>query len=135
MFRGRCFCQNGRMLEKLSGIVLVAQPGRMLTSLRVMLKSYFPKIELVQIDDLDTLMWLPVIDRPLLVLIDADLPEDEGWRIGDEILQNCPQHHAVILIHTQQQKQRAYAAGLDSLPLEGMSAANLSDVLRIFWTV
>jgi CheY-like chemotaxis protein len=118
--------------EQLSGMVVVAQPGRMLSSLRVLCKSLFPNVSIEQFEEISSVMQRLAGSQPLLVLIDADLPGEAGWQLGDAIRQSAAQHPVVILAHTAQHSERARAAGLDALPLEGLTAAKLSEVVDVF---
>ena len=113
-------------------MIVVAQPGRMLASFRVLFKSLFPSIPVEQLEDAAVVMQRLTVEQPLLVLLDADLPADAGWRLGDAIRRCCPQHHAVILAHTYQQNDRARAAGIDALLLEGMTAETLAGAMDGF---
>jgi DNA-binding NarL/FixJ family response regulator len=113
------------MPEKVCGIILFAQPGRIFTSLRVLLKSLFPLIQIKQTEDRHTLMHLLAGDQPWLILIDADLPENEGWCITDRLKPDYPRHHYMLMTHQMRQDNQAQLAGLDSLLLEGMTAADL----------
>jgi DNA-binding NarL/FixJ family response regulator len=121
------------MSGTLSGIVIVAQPGRLLTSLRVLLRSDFPDIPIEQIEDPHTLDQALQCCPRLLVLIDANLPAEEAWRIGGEIRDRHPRHHVVILTHTLRQCDQSSAAGLDALPLEGMTANFLGNAIQDFF--
>lgn len=116
----------------LSGILIFAQPGRIFISLRVLLKSLYPLIQIVQVQDVLVGMQLLSAGLQMLVLIDANLPEDEGWRIGAEIRQNYPRRHTVMLAHDSHQFDRARGAGLEAIPLEGMTAASLADAFYDF---
>jgi DNA-binding NarL/FixJ family response regulator len=117
---------------QLSGMIVVAQPGRMLASLRVLCKSLFPNVSIEQFEETSNVMQRLAGSQALLVLIDADLPGEAGWRLGDAIRQSAAQHHAVILAHTAQHNERACAAGLDALALEGLTAAKLGEVMDVF---
>jgi DNA-binding NarL/FixJ family response regulator len=123
------------MAGRLSGVLLIAQPGRMRASLRVLLRSLYPLIQIDQTDDVSSVKMLLAADRPLLVLIDADLPDDEGWRIGDEIKQMGSQHTSILLAHHSSQADRARMAGVDVIFLEGMTATSLSDAIGVFGKV
>jgi DNA-binding NarL/FixJ family response regulator len=120
------------MSGRITGVLLIAQPGRMRASLRVLLRSLYPFIQIDQTDDVSTVIILLAAERPLLVLIDADLPNNEGWRIGEEIRQRWPQHLSMLLAHHTYQTDRARIAGLDAIFVEGMTAASLSDAIGVF---
>ncbi|NMB89018.1 MAG: response regulator transcription factor [Chloroflexi bacterium] len=120
------------MSGRLCGVILVARPGRMYASLRVMLKSLFPQAQIRQTEDLLSVRLFLTAGRPLLVLVDAGLPRDEGWHIAAEVKQNYPLHHAILLAHHPQQVERACQAGWDVLLLEGMTAVGLSAAIGRF---
>jgi DNA-binding NarL/FixJ family response regulator len=117
------------MSGRISGVILIAPYGRMLASLRVLLKSLFPLIQIERTEDFPTAMQLLAVKPPWLVLIDADLPGGEGWRIGNEVKQKFPGHHLLILAHHACQKEQACIAGLNALLLEGLTAADLADAI------
>jgi hypothetical protein len=121
------------MSGTLSGIVIFAQPGRLLTSLRVLLRSDFPDIPIEQIEEPHNLAQALQCSPRLLVLIDANLPEDEAWRTGGEIRDCYPHHRVVILTHTLRQGEQSSTAGLDVLPLEGMTANFLGNAIQNFF--
>ncbi len=107
----------------------------MVASLRVLLRSYFPTLPIKQIEYEEDLAPRLATSAPLLVLIDANLPEQAAWRIGAEIRDGFPRHHPVILTHIACQVEQSREAGLDALPLEGLTANSLLDVLRVFLPV
>jgi DNA-binding NarL/FixJ family response regulator len=121
------------MPEKISGVILIVQPGRTRASLQVLLKSIFPNLPIEQTEHIARLMRLLAVASPLLLLIDADLPDDEGWRIGADIQQKCSQHQCVLLAHHAFQMDQACMAGLEALLLEGMTAASLAEALRVYY--
>jgi DNA-binding NarL/FixJ family response regulator len=121
------------MSGTLSGILIVALPGRLLTSLRVLLRSDFPGIPIEQIEDAQNLSQALQCSPRLLVLIDANLPADEAWRTGGEIRDSYPRHRVVILTHNLRQGERSSAAGLDVIPLEGMTANFLGNAFQEFF--
>jgi DNA-binding NarL/FixJ family response regulator len=115
------------------GIIIVAQPGRMLTGFRVLLRSSFPTQSIETSEDFSSVRTRLAEDLPLLVLIDASLPAD-AWRVGAEAQRQFPRHHFVILAHDHHQYDRACAAGQQALLLEGMTADLLLDAFRVFRT-
>jgi hypothetical protein len=121
------------MPDLLSGILIAAPPGRMLSSLRVLLRSCFPQLPIEQLGDEPSALILPTFGQPRLVLIDADLPGEEGWRLGVEVRDCWPRHHALILAHDLRQTERAHATGLDVLPLDWLTADQLLAVVQHFW--
>jgi DNA-binding NarL/FixJ family response regulator len=120
------------MPGQLSGMIIVAQPGRMLASFRVLVKSLFPTLSIEQTEDVSAVIPRLAGAQPQLVLIDADLPGDACWRLGEAIRKDHPRHHALILMHSARQCDRAGATGLDALLLEGMTAARLSAAMGVF---
>jgi DNA-binding NarL/FixJ family response regulator len=120
------------MSGKMSGIVLVAQPGRMRASLWVLLKSLYPRILIEQTENAATALVRLAVDQPWLVLVDADLPDDEGWRLGTELRLSVPGHQPLMLVHTVSQNDRARQAGLDAIFLEGMTSESLSKGVGVY---
>jgi len=109
------------MPTNITAILIVAPPGRVRDSLRVLLKSTRPLIHIDWAEEIDQLADAP----PTLVLLDAALPDDQTWSALDHIRQHYPQHRCLILAHSTEHQKRAQAAGARVVLLEGLTAASL----------
>ncbi|MCE1252204.1 MAG: hypothetical protein LWX83_01510 [Anaerolineae bacterium] len=117
------------MSGKSSGVILFAQTGRLSAGLKVLLKSLFPLVQIEQIETVDGLYEILAGDISWLVLIDADFPSELAWIAAERIQQNHNAHYPILLVHQSRQVERAHAAGLQSILLDGMTAASLSETI------
>jgi hypothetical protein len=120
------------MPEAEPGIILIAQPGRMRASLPVLLKALFPTIPVELCEDLDGASRLFSSGCSHLVLIDADLPYDEGWGIAADMVRIYPSQRFLLLAHHTYQLDRAQSSGFRVLLVEGISSKILSDIIEGF---
>lgn len=114
-------------------MLIIASPGRMRSSFLVLLKSLFPHIQIEQTQDIPIATHLLETHPSLLVLIDVDLPEEQGWQTGLLVRQLYLQHHAMMLAHKTCQIDRANLAQLDVLLLDGITSAALTDAFQVFF--
>lgn len=113
--------------------MIAAQPGRMLASLRVLLASLYLRIQIDQTESISALKQSLVRRQPSLVLVDADLLDQEGWQLGNEVeWGELQQHHLIVLAHSVNQVDQAHEADLETLLLQGMTAVELSDALGVY---
>lgn len=121
------------MSERIFGVILFACPGRMPASLRVLLKSLFPLMQIKQTETLSVVKGLLAVEQSWLVLIDADLLENEGWNFLNGIMQEYPRHRFLFLAHHARQKDQVLLAGLPTLLLEGMTGESLAEAIGPFF--
>lgn len=111
-------------------IVLIAQPCRMRASLPVLLKSLFPTILIDFCEDHHDLEQLLSTRRFSLILIDADLPDDQGWKMAEKFTRLIPERQVLLLVHLPSQVDRALSMGVNSLLVEGISSQTLSNTIE-----
>jgi DNA-binding NarL/FixJ family response regulator len=113
------------MSEDINGVILFAYPGRMPDSLRVLLRSLFPRVQIEQTDSFSALIDLLTAEQPWLVLVDAALPADQAWLAVEEIKICFTRHRCVVLAHSSNQFIQAQNAGAQSVMLDGFNADDL----------
>ena len=113
------------MSESIFGVILFTCPGRMPSSLRVLLKSLFPQVQIEQTETISALMALLAAEQPWLVLVDAALPEEQAWLAVEKIKHPFERHRCVILAHSSIQQKQAQSAGAQAVLLDGFTADDL----------
>ena len=68
--------------------------------------------------------------QPQLVLIDANLPDEQAWEVVEYLIKEHPNIYSLILAHTPQQHNRAMAAGADATLPDGFTTETLFTTLR-----
>jgi DNA-binding NarL/FixJ family response regulator len=114
------------MSTNITTILIVAPAGRVRDSLRVLLKSTRPLIHIDWAEDINRLADTP----PMLVLLDATLPDDQAWQALEHIRSHYPQHRCLILAHSSTHQKQAQAVGAQVIWLEGLTAADLFAVVE-----
>lgn len=117
------------MPEKLSGIIVIAQPGRTLAGLQVLLGALFPAVPIEQTTEIAALRLRVESGAAFIALIDAGLPAEQAWTAAVSLRAQAPGCRVALLVHDQRQAQRAAAAGLEALLLPGLTAASLAEAL------
>lgn len=116
-------------MNKQASALIVAAPGRLRDSLRVMLSAKGEITRNQLADDGKAALLELAKSRPSFVLLDANLPGGEAWRVLDELKQRWPQTRCVVWTHTPTQARRATAAGADSVLGARFSSESLSDAI------
>jgi DNA-binding NarL/FixJ family response regulator len=113
------------MTKHLTPALIVAKPGSLHDGLLALLTA-IPQLDVVgEADDADLALQMVAKRRPELVLMDADLPQDEAWEVLGKIKTEWPAMQCVVLAGDVQQRQAAEAAGADIVLLKGIPAAKL----------
>jgi DNA-binding response OmpR family regulator len=113
------------MLAEFSGILLVASQGRLLSSLRVLLKSRYPLVDIEQTEDRALIQRILSVGRPRLMMIDAALLSQSGWSWIKEIREGYLEQPMLILTHQPSDVDRARSDGCAALALEGLTCSTL----------
>jgi DNA-binding NarL/FixJ family response regulator len=66
-----------------------------------------------------------VEQQPLVVLLDTNLPGEQGWGVLEQIKVQRPHTRCLVLADSVRQRQTAWAAGADGVLLKGFSTAEL----------
>jgi hypothetical protein len=114
------------MSAPIGGILLVTPPGRIRTGLLILLKSLYPQVVICAATNAAAAEDQIMSDCHWLILVDADLPAGDLWRLAlapPPHLQGC---QVISLTHYPQQSDLSQAAGVPALSLEGLT----SEILR-----
>ncbi len=110
--------------------LIVAAPGRLRDGLRAMLSAKGEFVGAHLADDGNAALQELTTSHPSVVLLDANLPGGEAWRVLSELKERYPQSHCVVWTHTPTQARRATAAGADGVLDARFSSEGLSKVIE-----
>jgi two-component system response regulator NreC len=118
-------------MDRIVSVFIIAPPGRLRDGLRVVLRAN-ENIEIAgQADDGKAALEAVTASFPVLVLLDANLPDGEAWSILEHLKRRLPEMYCCVLVHTCDQDQRARNKGADAVLQEGFSSEQfLSVVVR-----
>jgi DNA-binding NarL/FixJ family response regulator len=110
--------------------LVVARPGPLRNGLQAVMTT-MPQIEiLAETTDPSTLLRMGDEIQPDIVLLDADLPEEQVWAAVRRIKEEWSQTRSIVLVKDSQQQQRAQAAGADVVLIKGHPAARLIAIIE-----
>lgn len=113
------------MPQQVTLALIVARPGPLRNSLQALMTT-MPQIEvLAETSDPAALLRMGAGMQPDVVLLDADLPEEQVWAALRQIREEWSQTRSIVLTEDSQQQQAAQAAGADVALLKGHPAAEL----------
>ena len=113
------------MPKQVTLALIVARPGPLRLSLQALMTT-MPQIEiLAETSDPSALLRMGAEIQPDVVLLDANLPEEQVWAALRQIKQEWCQTRSIVLVEDSQQQQKAQAAGADVALLKGYPAAKL----------
>lgn len=111
-------------------ILILIRPGRLRDSLRALLKPV-SRIQIVgQAADSSAALSLIMQHGPKLVLLDANLPDNQDWNLLRLIKAERPQTRCIVLAENIQQQQAARTAGANATLLNGFAVAELFTVIE-----
>ncbi len=113
-----------------ASILLVARPSRMRDGLRALLRT-IPYLKIVgQADDSLSALAIFSEQRPLLVLLGANLPAEEVQTFLAQTKAEWPETRCIVLVDSFQQQWLAETAGADSVLLTGFPAAKFVNTIE-----
>ena len=113
------------MPKQVTFALIVARPGPLRNGLQALMAT-MPQIEiLAETADPSALLRMGAKIQPDVVLLDANLPEDQICAALRQIKQEWSQTRSIVLVQDSQQQQRAQAAGADVALIQGYPAARL----------
>jgi DNA-binding NarL/FixJ family response regulator len=116
-------------MSETTTVLIIAPPGRLRDGLRVLLRASAQVAHTAQVDDLASgMQWIAQV-QPDLVLLDADLLDEQGWQAIRQIRQGWPQCRCVALTHTTRQEQLARASEAAAILSDGFSSKALFDII------
>jgi len=103
-------------------MLIIAPPGRLRDSLRVLLRASHPGARVTQADDLPTGLRMIVELFPTLVLLDADVSGNGATQAVQQVKAHCLTLPYIVLAHSSEQEYQARVAGADGVFQAGASA-------------
>ena len=103
--------------------LIIAPPGRLRDSLRVLLRASERVTRIAMADDGRSGLRQIAALNPGLVVIDADLPEDEAWHIAPIMGRSTSECGCLIITHNPQQAHRAHQIGVAAILADDFSTA------------
>ena len=105
--------------------LIVARPGPLRTSLQALMTT-MPQIEiLAETSNPSALLRMGAEIQPHIVLLDADLPQEQVCAALRQIKEEWSQTRSIVLVEDSKQQQVVQAAGADVALLKGYPAAKL----------
>ncbi len=102
--------------------LIIAPPGRLRESLRVLARAVNWIVLIEQADDGPAGLRQIADHSPALVLLDTHLPDDQAWETLRQIKHKWTHVRCVVLTHAHDQEQRARLAGADGVLPSGFPA-------------
>jgi DNA-binding NarL/FixJ family response regulator len=113
------------MPEQVTLALIVARPGPLRNSLQSLMTT-MPQIEiLAEATDPSALLRMGAKIQPDIVLLDADLPEEQVRAALRQIKEEWCHTRSIVLVEDSQQQQEIEAAGADVALVKGYPAAKL----------
>jgi DNA-binding NarL/FixJ family response regulator len=109
------------MMSQDVSVLIIAPPGRLRDSLRVLLRASGRIARVEEADDARLGLQRIAERRPGLVLLDADLGEDDARGVVQQIKTQQPRLPCLILVHNLDQEPRAQAAGANAVLQAGFA--------------
>jgi DNA-binding NarL/FixJ family response regulator len=117
-------------MVNITRVILVAQSSRIHDGLRAVLRT-IPGIEMMgQVEDGLSALKAVAQYSPMLVLLDANLPDDPLQTLLKPIKINWPQTCCIVLVSNIKQQQVARMRGADEVLLAGFSATCLLNTIQ-----
>ena len=111
-------------------VLIVAKPGRVRDGLQALLAAISQTEIVGPADDGPSALRMITEHHPVLVLLDADLPDDGAPTVLGRIKSEWPQIRCIVLADNVRQQQAAQAAGADSVLIKGFPAAQLFATIK-----
>ena len=113
-----------------ASVLLVAKPSRVRDGLRALLRT-IPHLRIVgQAEDSPSARALVSEQRPALVLLGANLPNDEVQIVLAQTKAECPETRCIALVDSSQRQWLAEIAGADSVLLTGFPPAKFVSTIE-----
>ena len=111
------------MAENGASVLIIAKPSRMRDGLRALLRT-IPYLTIVgQADDSLTALKIVTEQHPKLLLLGANLPDDDIQAVLSQTKANWPETRSIVLADNFQRQWIAKAAGADRVLLAGFPPA------------
>ncbi len=118
------------MAENRASVLIIAKPSRMRDGLRALLRT-IPYLTLVgQVDDGLSAIKTMTDQHPTLVLLGANLLDEDIQTVLAQIKAKWPETRCIVLVDNVQQQWIAKAAGADSALLVGFPASKFVSTIQ-----
>ena len=118
------------MAENRASVLIIAKPSRMRDGLRALLRT-IPYLTLVgQVDDGLSAIKTMTDQHPTLVLLGANLLDEDIQTVLAQIKARWPETRCIVLVDNVQQQWIAKAAGADSALLVGFPASKFVSTIQ-----
>jgi DNA-binding NarL/FixJ family response regulator len=118
------------MAENRASVLIIAKPSRMRDGLRALLRT-IPYLTLVgQVDDGLSAIKTMTDQHPALVLLGANLLDEDIQTVLAQIKAKWPETRCIVLVDNVQQQWIAKAAGADSALLVGFPASKFVSTIQ-----
>jgi DNA-binding NarL/FixJ family response regulator len=114
-----------RMSAQVTLALIVAKPGPLRNSLQALMTTMSQIEILAETSDPSALLRMGAEIQPYVVLLDADLPEEQVCAALRQIKAEWSQTRSIVLVEDSQQQKTVQAAGADVALLKGYPAAKL----------
>jgi DNA-binding NarL/FixJ family response regulator len=112
-------------MEDHPSVLIVAPPGKLRESLRLLLASSSHVKSIRLADNHLSATWSNLSDGPDAAILALDPFGEETLTILQKIQQNWPKTRTVILVDSEQEYKLVKSAGADVIFMKGIRAANL----------
>lgn len=106
-------------------ILIVARPERLREALRALLTPMTDLDTVSSVDNIPSALKTVVEQTPRLVLLGANLSDNEVKAALRQIKTEQPETHCIVMAHSAWQEQMARLAGADDVVLKGRPTADL----------
>lgn len=117
-------------IDTKTSILIAARPDRMRDSLCLLLESRRGFRVVGHADDCGAALRMVAEQRPVLVLLDTNLPGERLAVLLEQIRINAPQSRCLVLADDVWQRREACAAGADGTLLKGFPAEELLQIIE-----
>lgn len=118
------------MAQNRASVLIIAKPSRMRDGLRALLRT-IPYLTLVgQVDDGLSAIKTMTDQHPTLVLLGANLLDEDIQTVLVQIKAKWPETRCIVLVDNVQQQWIAKAAGADSALLVGFPASKFVSTIQ-----
>ena len=119
------------MSKQVTLVLIVAQPGPLRNSLQALVTT-MSQIEIVaEVNDTSAMLRMGDSLQPILVLLDASLPQNEVLPALKRIQEEWSQTRTIVLVENFQQQQEVKQAGADVALIKGFPAAKLAAIIEV----
>ena len=118
------------MPEKLKLALIVAQPSPLRDALRALVTT-MSQIEIVaETGSVAVLAEMHTRFQPDLVVLDANVPDEDVWQALAQLKSTCAQTKSCVLVENNDQQRKAEISGADLVLHKGFPAAELAEILE-----